>query len=81
MNWLQALIYRLLHDTDEPPLHPLGRTCPVDLAFQGTGETFGWQRQVWFVDGGHPKDCCKPCCIDIRVLEYPWDQLEQEIKR
>lgn len=56
----------------------------VERAYTDAGDTFGFQRTSYFVDGGHPKNCTERCCWEIRLTEkhdaFDWHAAEHEMR-
>lgn len=57
----------------------------VERAYTDAGDTFGFERSSYFVDGGHPKDCAERCCWEIRLTEkhdaFDWGSYEHEMSK
>lgn len=82
---LALLLLRHSAEADGP-YPPEAAEAPdlVERAFTEAGDTFGFQRTSYYVDGGHPKDCAESCCFEIRLTElhdsFDWSAREHEMR-
>ena len=76
--------YRVFHGPEPYPPEAAEAPDLVERAYTEAGDTFGFQRTSYYVDGGHPKDCTEKCCFEIRLTElhdaFDWHAAEHEMR-